>query len=200
MAAAPAHDQPFDPLVDLDGLWTPELADRYLPIDGAPPARYEAANGKLIMSPREGSANSWAAVQLAVRLDTPARTAGHAVYSALNVQFAPKTWIEPDLVVLVEPVVDLTWIPADKVLMLVEFVSPSSRRRDRIDKPELAAGAGIPYYLRVEIARRFNVVELHLYEHDGTGYKPLAAAVAGELFQITRPFEVAIDPADLLEP
>lgn len=38
----------FDPLVDLDGLWTTDLADRYLPIEGAPPAKYECADGKLI--------------------------------------------------------------------------------------------------------------------------------------------------------
>lgn len=31
----------FDPLVDLDGLWTTELADRYLPLPELPAARYE---------------------------------------------------------------------------------------------------------------------------------------------------------------
>jgi Uma2 family endonuclease len=196
----PAYERPFDPLVDLDGLWTPELAERYLPIDGAPPARYEAVDGKLVMSPREGSANSWAAIQLAVLFHAPARAAGHAVYSALNVQLTPKTWIEPDLVVLVTPVANLTWISADTVLMLVELVSPSSRRRDRIDKPRLAADAGIPYYLRVEIARQLNSAEVHLFEHAGDGYKPIASALAGERFDIIRPFEVSFDPADLLEP
>lgn len=36
--AAPAFDPTsrFDPLVDLDGLWTPALADRYLPTRDAP--------------------------------------------------------------------------------------------------------------------------------------------------------------------
>jgi hypothetical protein len=87
VVAVPVHDQPFDPLIDLDGMWTPELAERYLPIEGAPPARYEATDGKLIMSPREGSANSWAAIRLAIHLRLPARAAGHAMYSALSVQF-----------------------------------------------------------------------------------------------------------------
>ncbi len=186
--AAPANEHPFDPLIDLDGLWTPELAERYLPIEGAPPAKYEARDGKLIMSPREGSANSWAALELGALLRSPARAAGHAVYSALNIQLAPKTWFEPDLVVLRGSVVDLTWIPADKVLMPIEFISPSSRRRDRIDKPQLAAEASIPFYLLVEITRRLNAAEVHLLE------------LAGETFRAERPFEFSFDPVVLLEP
>jgi Uma2 family endonuclease len=197
--AVAVHDEPFDPLIDLDGLWTPELAEHYLPIEGAPPARYEAVNGKLVMSPREGSANSWAAGRLLILLDRPAHAAEYAVYTALNVQLGPKSWIEPDLVVLIEQVVDQTWIPADKVLMPIELVSPSSRRRDRIDKPALAAAAGIPYYLRVEIARALNSAELHLFQLFGDAYKPIASAVAGEQFRMERPFEVAFDPVDLLE-
>lgn len=198
--ALPVHDQPFDPLIDFDGLWTPDLAERYLPVEGAPPTRYEAADGKLIMCPRGGSANSWAALELGALLRSPVRAAGHAVYSSLNVQSGLKTWIEPDLVVLVEPVVDLTWIPADKVLMPVEFVSPSSRRRDRIDKPKLAAQAGIPYYLRVEIARQLRSVDVHLFKLTEGEYKPTASAFAGGRFQIKEPFEVSFDPDVLLEP
>jgi Uma2 family endonuclease len=198
--AVAVHNEPFDPLIDLDGLWTPELAEHYLPIEGAPPARYEAVNGKLIMSPREGSANSWATYELGYLLRTPVRTAGHAAYSALNVLLGPKSWIEPDLVVLFEPVVDLTWVPADKVLMVIEFVSPSSRVRDRLEKPGLAADAGIPYYLRVEIARRNKNAEVHLLELDSGAYRPIASAFAGQQFHIERPFEVSFDPRELLEP
>ena len=55
--AAPLIDptEPFDPLVDLAGLWTTRLAERYLPLDDLPPAKYECVNGRLIMSPREGA-------------------------------------------------------------------------------------------------------------------------------------------------
>lgn len=178
----------------------PELAERYLPIEGAPPVRYEAVNGKLVVSPREGSANSWATTRLIIKLDPPVRAAGNALYSSLNVLLSPKTWIEPDLVVLREPVVDLTWVPAEDVLMPVEFVSPSSRRRDRVDKPALAAQAGIPFYLRVEISRRTNAAEIHLFELDGGRYRAVAAALAGETFSADRPLELSFDLGDLLEP
>lgn len=198
--AVAVHDQPFDPLIDLDGLWTPELAEHYLPIEGAPPARYEAVNGKLVMSPREGSANSWAASRLLIMLDRFAEGTAHAVYNTLNVQLGPKSWIEPDLVVLIEPVRRMTWVPAEKVLMPVEFVSPSSQRRDRIDKPKLAAAAGIPYYLLVEIADELKSPEIHLFQLFGETYKPTASAIGGQQFHMKSPFGASFYPEELLEP
>ncbi len=200
MSALAVSLDDFDPLVELAGLWTTEFADHYLPIDGAPPARYEAVDGKLVMSPREGSANSWAALELAFLLREAARNAGFAMYGSLNVAFSPGSWIEPDLVVLRRPVSKLTWVPVDLVLMPVEFVSPSSRRRDRIDKPMLAAKAGVPFYLRVEIGDQFPTSEAHLYELRDGKYQLLAAAANGTRLESERPFPISFDPADLLEP
>lgn len=196
--AAPALGRPFDPLIDLDGLWTLELAERYLPVDGMPPARYEAANGKLIMSPREGSANSWANIRLAFQLDAPARAAGHAVYSALNVRTEVKGWIEPDLVILRHPVRQQTWIEPDQVLCPVEIISPSSYHRDRIDKPAICARLDIPYFMHVDIGTDEVLIEmLHLV---AGRYVTHAKALSGQKFQISEPFQVSFDPAELLEP
>jgi hypothetical protein len=80
--------------------------------------------------------------------------------------------------------------------MPIELVSPSSRRRARIDKPRLAAEVGIPYYLRVEIDAQRDSAEMHLFELAGGEYR----ALAGERFAIDVPFVVDLDPADLLEP
>jgi len=63
------------------------------------------------MSPCGGSAHSWAAVQLAVRLAEPVRAAGHAPYMALNVQLNPCTWTVPDL----------NWVFAIDVPFVVEL-------------------------------------------------------------------------------
>lgn len=196
--AVPAPERPFDPLIDLDGLWTLELAQRYLPVEGMPPARYEAEDGKLVMSPREGSANSWAAVRLALQLDGPARAAGHAVYSALNLRTGIKSWIEPDLVVLRHPIRRQTWIEPEQVLCPVEIISPTSRIRDRIDKPATCAPLGIPYFLHVEIGVNEVVIELLRLSH-GT-YETHAKALGGQKFHTTEPLQLSFDPAELLEP
>jgi hypothetical protein len=55
----------FDPLVELYGMWTTELAEDYLPLPNAPMiGKYECLDGYLIMSAREGSPNSFAAYEL----------------------------------------------------------------------------------------------------------------------------------------
>ena len=196
--AALAPEYPFDPLIDLDGLWTVELAQRYLPIKGMPPARYEAAAGRLRMSPREGSAHSWATAELIALLRQSARAAGHAVYSALNVRTGLSGWIEPDVVILHQPVRQQTWIEAEQVLCPIEIISPSSYHRDRIDKPALCAQLGIPYYMHVEIYS--DDVQIELFRLADGRYVKHAEAKAGQVLQTAEPFGFSFDPAELLEP
>lgn len=196
--AAPMHAEGFDPLVEFAGGWTTELAEQYLPIEGIPGARYECLGGRLIMSPVEGSANSWGELELAVAMRSPARAAGYVVYNPLNVLFDDRTWISPDLVVLREPAGRITWVPAERVLMPVEFVSPGSGHRDRVEKPALCATAGIPYFLRVEIDGES--VEIELSELVDGRYRVIAQAVSGHEFRTDVPFPLALDPATLLEP
>jgi Uma2 family endonuclease len=191
------RERAFDPLIDLDGLWTVELARRYLPVDGMPPTRYEAVNGRLRMSPREGSANSWAAGELAQLINRDADAAGHAVYLALNVRTGITGWIEPDLMLLREGVRQQPWIEAEQVLCPIEIISRSSFHRDRIDKPAICARLGIPYYMHVEIG--VNGVEIELFRLSSSQYVSHARARSGEVFRTAEPFAFAFDPARLLE-
>lgn len=189
----------FDPLVELRGLWTTKLAERYLPIDGLPPAKYECLDGNLIMSPRENTGNAYGALELGALLRAPARKIGALAYSALNVMFDDRRWIEPDLVVLRRPVKQVDWVPAELVLMPIEFVSRSSRRTDRIDKPALCAAAGMPYFMTVEIGRRDVHVELLRLDESGE-YIVHAKALTGQEFSTELPFQLSFDPAELVEP
>ncbi|MGX9295431.1 Uma2 family endonuclease [Tsukamurella paurometabola] len=197
--AAPVHDDGrFDPLVEFAGGWTTELAEEYLPIDRLPPVAYECLGGRLVMGPVEGSANSWGELELASVMRLPARKAGYVVYNPLNVLFDSQTWIIPDLVVLREPARQATWVDAAQVVMPVEFVSLSSRRRDRIDKPALCAAAGVPFFLRVEIDGAYVAVELS--ELVDGAYVSRQRAVGGQLFRADIPFAMSFDPLELLEP
>lgn len=181
----------FDPLVELYGLWTTELAERYLPIDGAPPAKYECVDGRLIMSPRGGSANSHATGELYALLREPARTAAHVAYSRINMVFDPQRWIEPDLAVLRHSAKNVTWVPAEQVLMSVEFDS-------RWDRRALCAAAGVPYFLRVEITDHEAHLELLRLDDSGR-YVVQAKALAGQEFRTELPYPLSFDPAVLLE-
>lgn len=188
-----------DPLVELHGRWTTELAERYLPIEGLPPTKYECLDGNLIMSPRESSANSYAAVELVVLLRSAARKAGYVAYSSVNMRFTDKRWIEPDLTVLRQPLKRVVWVHAEVVLMPVEFVSPSSVQADRIDKPAVCAAAGVPYFMRVEIGDHDAEVEL-LRLNDAGEYVVQALAKSGQEFRTDLPFPLSFDPVELMEP
>ncbi|MGC9665791.1 Uma2 family endonuclease [Planosporangium sp. 12N6] len=45
---------------------------------------------------------------------------------------------------------DRHFLMPEDVTIVVEIVSPGTRRRDRMEKPAVYAGAGIPYFWRVE--------------------------------------------------
>ncbi|MGP4021521.1 Uma2 family endonuclease [Saccharopolyspora sp. 5N708] len=200
--AAPAFDPhaPFDPLVDLDGLWTPELADRYLPIPGMPPAKYECLDGKLITSPREGTANMFAVWTLGKLLEPAAVKGGYHFYLTVNVQLSPKRWIEPDFAVLTKSGRGRTWIPAEDVLLVGECVSPASKRNDRVDKPAMCAEAGIPYFMRLDVSYANQRAEAELLRLDDGRYRPQARGSEVEIFETDLPFSLSFDPAELLEP
>jgi Uma2 family endonuclease len=193
-----AAQRPFDPLVDLAGIWTTTFAERYLPIDGAPPVKYECIDGKLVMSPYEASPNGYGMLRLAMLIDSPVRAAGCRVYPSVNLIFGAQRWIQPDITVLnrAQPGV---WVPSGDALLVGEFISPSSRIRDRIDKPALCAEAGVPYYLlaKTDLAQEF--ASLRLLRLVQGEYVPVAEATVGERFEVAEPFEVSFDPVELLD-
>ncbi|WP_405115552.1 Uma2 family endonuclease [Micromonospora sp. NBC_01405] len=192
----------FDPLVDLDGIWTTQLAERYLPLPELPDARYECIDGRLVMTPAEVGTNSYGEGKLIRILGPTAEAAGCYVYGQVNLTFAPQRWIQPDVTVLHDlPKTDEEdrWIPVHLCTMAVEFVSPGSRRQDFVDKPRRCAEGRVPHFMRVEISRRLRhaAVELFTLGKFG-GYDTVARAVSGERLQADAPFPIDFDPAELL--
>ena len=194
---APTYTR-FNPLVDLDGLWTTDLAEQFLPIDGMPPAKYECVDGKLLVSPYEAAPNTHAAAQLMFLTKHAARKVGLRVYTTVNLRLGFQRWLQPDFAVLRNPVPGV-WAEIEDAVIVGEFISPSSRKRDRIDKPALCAEAGIPYYLYGTASLKDHSVSLCLSRLDGDHYVPIAQAWAGEPFEMREPFEVAFDPIELLD-
>ncbi|SCL15199.1 Uma2 family endonuclease [Micromonospora inyonensis] len=192
----------FDPLVDLDGMWTTTLADRYLPLPELPQARYECIDGRLVMTPAEVGSNSFGEIRFARLLAPAVEAAGFYVYGQVNLTFGPQRWIQPDVTVLhTLPATDEEdrWVPAPLCTMAVEFVSPGSRRQDCVDKPRRCAEGGVPYFMRVEIVRRLRSASVEFFALDTAGgYAPVAKAVGGERLTVDAPFPIALDPAELL--
>ncbi|MCI4063214.1 Uma2 family endonuclease [Micromonospora sp. R77] len=197
-----AMPQKFDPLYDLDGEWTTQLADRFLPTRELPDARYECVDGRLVMTPADAGANSFGEAKLIRILGPAAEAAGLYVYGQVNLTFNPRSWIQPDLTVLhTVPKTDDEdrWVPGQYCTMAVEFVSPAGRQQDFVDKPRRCAENGVPYFMRVEIVRRLRHVSVELHSlGDAGAYVPLAAATGGHRLQADVPFAIDFDPAELL--
>lgn len=56
----------------------------------------------------------------------------------------------------------------------------------------------VQYFMRIEIVRRLRHASVELLKLQGGGYATLASAVAGQAFEVTEPFPMRFDPAQLL--
>jgi len=103
----------------------------------------------------------------------------------------------PDVVVLRSSEADseLSNFPAERVLLVTEVVSRSSRSDDRFRKPAQYAQAGIAVYLRVELDPPHVVA--YRIGPDGL-YVETGRAEPGQQLVLHEPFPITLDPAALL--
>lgn len=100
---------------------------------------------------------------------------------------------EPD-VLLVDADADLGrhfFVP-DQVVLVVEIVSPGTRRRDRIEKPAEHAAAKILHYWRVEL----DPLHVFVYRLAPVGHYELVADSA-ELLELDEPFPVTLPISEI---
>ncbi|GAA1909626.1 hypothetical protein GCM10009837_37440 [Streptomyces durmitorensis] len=92
-------------------------------------------------------------------------------------------------------------IPAEKVVLAVEVVSPGSRKDDRFLKPGMYAEAGIAYYWRVERGDEIAPVVHEFWRHHESGVfvpSPERPVHTGKLTTEV-PFPIDIDLRSLIE-
>lgn len=119
-----------------------------MPDDGQ---RYEIIRGELIVNP----APTWGHQEVAGRLFELLRAharevnGGHVAFAPIDVRLGPHDVVEPDLVFLSAARGRVPW--DDNAIafapdLVVEVISPSSRRNDRVRKMALYADSGVPEY------------------------------------------------------
>ena len=133
--------------------WT--LAELHrLPDDGN---RYELVRGQLFVTPAPSYAHQCLVDTLAAALfPYVARHAlGRVSFPRGVIRIGPDTEVEPDLMVRPNPSTTvLTWESAPLPLLVVEILSDTTRRRDRVEKRDLYRGVEIPDYWIVDGDRR----------------------------------------------
>ena len=112
--------------------------------------------------------------------------------TAVGVEVAMKDSLEPDVLLIHHPLpLAHHFVLPDQAALVVEVVSPGTRRRDRLEKPAVYAAAGIPHYWRIEQ----NPVHVFAYDLVDGSYE-LVADSADELV-LSAPFEIRLPISDI---
>ncbi|WP_329251406.1 Uma2 family endonuclease [Actinoallomurus sp. NBC_01490] len=187
MAVPLELDLPSDHYTVEDWLHLPETVGQ----------RIELIDGSFVVSPTPLSNHQVCAGRLRTLL---AAAASHdlEVVEAFGVRTASEVPV-PDVVVGDGEVLlsGATVLLPEQTHLVAEIVSPSHRQRDYHDKPRIYAAAGIPTFLRIELAGVAPPYVEVFHLHDGA-YTLVAKANAGQTLELTRPFPVAFDPGRLL--
>ena len=157
---------------------------------------YELLEGTLLVNPPPGGPHQMVSWMLTGLLRAAAG-AELIVVEAMGVHLPDNTMLIPDVLVASRGIVlaNTSGIldPAD-ITLVAEIVSPVSKIMDRVTKPALYAGAGIPSFWRVELE---DGPIIFAYGLEQGRYVEVGAARPGERLTLNEPFAVSIDPADL---
>jgi len=159
----------------------------------------ELVEGRLLMSPSPAPRHNIAALELAVQLRSQLPSHLIAVPEVdIDLELVPARQPgfsrRPDLVIVqrsgVKRVSDKGGLlRASEVLVVIEIVSPGSRRTDRVTKRGDYADAGIPHYWIVDIEPPVSLLACHLAGEFGY-------ADGGETtgkFTTTEPIDIGLD-------
>jgi Uma2 family endonuclease len=180
--AVPAHAGP----------WTEEDLVA-LPDDGQ---RYELLEGSLLVSPPPAVRHQRVTMRV-VRLINDATPEGFEAVEAIGVRLPGGSLFVPDVVVAgVDSfqAAESGVLDASEVHLIVEVVSPGSATTDRLTKPALYAGAGIPAFWRIELEEGPAV---YVYRLEQMTYVDVSSARPGDRLVLDSPFRISFDPRDL---
>jgi Uma2 family endonuclease len=130
--------------------WTAARA-RELPDDGN---RYEVVDGELLVTPAPTWNHQRAVAELyvALREYCKATKVGEAVFSPADIEFDPRTLVQPDVfVVPINTGRPKHWSDIKRLLLAAEVLSPSTARADRTVKRRRYQRAGVPEYWIVDV-------------------------------------------------
>ena len=162
-----------------------------MPDDGH---RYELVDGVLIVTPAPRRVHQRAVGRLHIVLAGAAPPDLEVLLGPFDFVAGPHTVLEPDLLVARRDEVGEANLEHPPVLV-VEVLSPSTRRIDLGTKRLAFEGAGVPHYWLVDPDEP-SIVVLELV--DGA-YREAARAMGTESLEVSSPFAATLVPAALVQ-
>lgn len=171
--------------------------DDWESLDPQPGRRIELHQGRFVVNGAPASKHQRAGDRLARLLDDAVAAKGMEAITAVGVRVSEGIGYIPDVVVTTE-FVDTVSVEVSKVALVVEIVSPSTEKSDRLEKPAAFAAAGLPAYWRVELDRADGPT-VYCYRLDNGVYAEVATLSPGTKGSVivTGTVSVTFDPADL---
>lgn len=182
--------------VDADGF----TVEQWLAFDGAGDLRVELIDGALVVSPAPVPRHQQVVHRIMAAIATPLGRAGLTPEvsggGVVLPGMEPGQGLIPDIlaVPLDLEIEELTVLEAHDVVLAIEVLSASSRRRDRVDKLRIYAEMGIAHFWVVDPRPPVTITVLALGH--GT-YQQRASASGDESLSVAEPFEVTLTPSAL---
>ena len=178
--------------------------DEYADLGETDSGYTELLEGRLLMSPSPVPDHNVAVAELLVQLRPQLPDHLEVIPDVdVDLQLAepdqPGFSRRPDLVIVARAArarlrTEGGLIRAGEVLIVVEVVSPGSRRTDYVTKRGEYADAGIPHYWIVDLDKPVSLVDCHLAE--GFGYQDGGSIT--DIFTTTEPFPIRLQLDRLL--
>lgn len=135
--------------------WTAEMV-LALPEDGR---RHELLDGELVVTPAPRWAHQTVAQALFKRLDSyvEAHGLGDTYVTLADIVFSPRRLVQPDVFVVPRDVDGKrfdSWDKMKELLLVIEVLSPSTARYDRVQKRAIYLEEGVPEYWIVDVDAR----------------------------------------------
>lgn len=155
--------------------------------------RYELLDGVILVTPSPSRRHQVVAAGL-IRQQLGLGDAFRVLFAPLDVDLAPDTVVQPDLLVVDRDEFDDETRPV-RPLLVIEVLSPNTRRIDQTLKRERYQRAGVPGYWLVDpTGPSVTVLELQ----DGT-YVVAATASGDETADVAHPAPMTLHPASWLD-
>ncbi|MDO5697634.1 MAG: Uma2 family endonuclease [Dermatophilus congolensis] len=162
-----------------------------LPDDGR---RHELLDGTLVMSPSPTRRHQRAVFRLGVLLDASAPPSLEVFVAPCDVVLADTTVVEPDAFVTLRE--DLDSPNPSLPLLVIEVLSPSTRRVDLGAKKNAYEAAGIADYWVVDPDDQ----TITAWQLDSSGrYREVTRAAGEETFSVSAPFELSLTPSHIFD-